>query len=256
MLNKSPKQAIRFYLEEEKDLENQETKPILDDNGSDTGYVVTEYCKLIDTRSGKELTTYSGNSHRPFGRISMNGENRMHSMTRIAKRAFDNEFHTIDYYDNLVIDHNNPSVPLDNHISNLEWVDSGTNRRRAEQLNMVNHKNRKEAVHEICQLICEGYSRQEIVELIPDINVNLIDDIRAGRSHKDVSSQYLDKGFTYRHFDRDEKEALVRQVCELLQERKYTPREITEMLGLTNKCFVNDILHKRVYTKISKEYNF
>lgn len=254
--DKKVPEAIRFFTEDENDVYNQEMRDILDDNGKATGYLITEHCHLIDGRTGKDLTIKSNN--RPFGRINMNKESRIHSLTRIARRAFDDESYPLSHYESLVIDH---VIPVTNekqnhHISNLEWVTPGENKRRAEQLNMGNYHHPKEKIHTICKLICQGKSRQEILKLVSGINPNLIDDIKSGRSHKDISAQYLNKGFEYRTFDREEKHALVKHICELLQLKKYTPKEITEILNISNKSFVNDILHRRTFTKISKDYDF
>jgi len=93
------------------------------------------------------------------------------------------------------------------------------------------------------------------MEIRQELNVKgqFIDDIRAGRSHKDISSQYLDKGFKYKVNDRAEKRERAEEICKLLVEG-YSTTEIMKMMDLPNLCVVNDIKHKRAYKYISDNY--
>ena len=229
-------------------------KPILDDNGNDTGLRISDDCRLFD-KDGNEKCTCRDENGRPRGYLCINETVgvRNYSLTRIALRAFDNEFHPYSYYDNYQVDHIRPSIPLNNHISNLEWVSRAENMRRAGETGVMIKKYHKPLIHQICQMICDGYSRLEIRNIL-GVNGQLIDDIRSGRSHKSVSSQYLDKGFEYKEFDREELESIVRKVCQMIQDG-YRNYQIVNELDVPYN-FVWCIKNKRTFINISLEYNF
>jgi hypothetical protein len=188
---------------------------------------------------------------------SINPESENHSqcqhLARVAKRAFDEEKHPLSYYRDKQIDHINPSIPLDNNILNLDWVSREENMERAAESGLMIKKYKKDLVHEICQMICQNVPRYEIVELL-NINGQLVDDIRSGRSHKSASKQYLDKGFTYKKIDRNEKYELVNNVCQLI-ENGYRNCEIAKKLNV-RQAFVKDIRAHATFKDISKDYNF
>ena len=132
--------------------------------------------------------------------------------------------------------------------------------RRAAQNNLLkygeSHHNSKysdELIHNIVQSICDGYSREEIKNMY-NINGQLIDDIKSGRSHKKISSLYLDKGFSYKEYDNSENVKLARKVCELLQQG-YSVGDTSRILEISYN-FVFPIYTRVTYKYISKDYNF
>ena len=229
-------------------------KPILDDNGNDTGLRISDDCKLYDNDGNEKHIWYDSNG-RPFGYICINEDigARNYPLTRIAMRAFEDEFHPYSYYNNYQVDHLNPSIPLNNHISNLEWVTQAENMKRAGETGVMIKKYNKPLIHQICQMICDGYSRLEIRNIL-GVNGQLIDDIRSGRSHKSVSSQYLDKGFSYKNFNRTELENTVNKVCQMIQDG-YRNCQIVNKLGIPYN-FVWCIRYKYTFKDISSKYNF
>lgn len=179
--------------------------------------------------------------------------NQCQHLARVAKRAFDTEQHPVSYYKELQIDHINPSIPLDNNVLNLEWVDRKTNMKRAGENGIMIKKYSKSLVNEICQMICDNVPRKQIKETL-GVNGQLIDDIRSGRSHTSVSSQYLDKGFVYKTYNREEKDKLANEICKLI-ESGYRNCEISRKLNV-RQSLVKDIRNHHTFKKISKEYNF
>lgn len=227
-------------------------KPVLDDNSRDTGYKITEYSELYNAK-GENRTIYTSNEHRPFGYVSMNGGYINYSLTRLSKRAFDDEFHPMSYYDGQVVDHVDPSLPLNNRITNLEWVSIGENKFRANQKMLVYNKN-KEDIEKVCELIAKKVSRQEIAKIV-GVKPQLIDDIRSGRSHKNISEKYIDQGFEYKVFDRENRDSKVIKICEML-DQGYSAAYISNALDIKGKTYVNDIKHGRSHRNISKNYKF
>ena len=70
----------------------------------------------------------------------------------------------------------------------------------------------------------------------------------------ETMAQYLDKGFSYKEYDRSELDYKAEKVCQML-ENGYTDREIIDKLNVKNN-FVYCIRTKRTYKNISNKYNF
>lgn len=251
----------------------QFTKPIKDNDGnivknsliSDDGkiydkdeYESHDYFGYIDETSyGKYITEDN--------RIYVKGynveyENKLclrSPLPRIMLIAFDEEEHDkLTYYKNLEANHINPSKPLSNNLENLEFVSHDENMRKAGETGAMIKKYNKALVHNICQDIADKVPRQEIMKKY-NINYQLIDDIHAGRSHKSVSEQYVDKGFVYNPGNKIESQYKAKKVCELLEKGYKNVDILRELKNLNiNYCFISDIKFHRSHNDISKDYNF
>lgn len=241
-------------------------RKIVDINGDIVkNLYITDDCKLYDINQ-LDSCDYIGECPeasiyvRPDdnGRLyaNVNPENEKHKcchLARVAKRAFDDGKYPDEFYKTVQIDHLNPSIPLDNNISNLEWVPRHVNMIRAGETGVMIKKYPKSLSAKVCQMICDGYSRKEIKETL-GVNGQFVDDIKSGRSHRSVSSQYLDKGFEYKTYDRTEKDQMAHKVCKLIEEGKRN-YEIANELNI-KYSFVKDIRAKTTFKKISSNYNF
>lgn len=252
---------------ENKERPVQFTRKVIDDNGNIVrNSYITDNCELYDI---DEYDSYSYFGECPKSPINIRQDDRgrlyaginpesekqtqCQHLARVAKRAFDEEKHPISFYKEKQIDHINPSIPLNNNILNLEWVSRQTNMYRAGESGVMIKKHKKDLIHEICQMICNNISRAEIVSKLK-INGQLVDDIRSGRSHKSVSSQYLNKGFKYKKYNKEEKEEIVKNTCKLI-EKGYRNCEISRKLNI-KQGFVKDIRNHHTFRNISKDYNF
>jgi hypothetical protein len=196
----------------------QLVRPVTDYNGNIVNNLcISDNCELYD------IDEY--NSHDYFGdcpqaniKVREDSNGRLYSninidpecpkrtqhLARVMLKAFDEEDHSKEFYDTVQADHINPSIPVSNQLDNLEWVSPAENMYRAGQRGVMIKKYDKELVGEICQMICDRVPRKEIKETL-GVNGQLIDDIRSGRSHKSVSELYLDKGFEYKVYSKEEK---------------------------------------------------
>lgn len=226
------------------------SKQILNDNGINTGYIINDSCELFYNDNKVENVRYD-NRGRIFYNLNIEGKSKPYSLTRIMLRAFDTEFHPYSYYSNYQVDHINPSVPLNNDIRNVEFVTRQENMKRAGETGVMIQKYNKKIINDICQMIVDGYSRQEIINKL-NINGQLIDDIRSGRSHKSVSIKYIDKGFSYKKFDREKVYKSVEEICKLIN-LGYRNIDIANKLNVPY-CFVSDVKFGRVYRNISSKY--
>lgn len=176
---------------------------------------------------------------------------------RLMLIAFDEEEHDkLTYYKSLEANHINPSKPLSNNLENLEFVSHDENMRKAGETGAMIKKYNKALVHNICQNIADKVPRQEIMKKY-NVNYQLIDDIHAGRSHKSVSEQYVDKGFVYNPGNKIESQYKAKKVCELLEKGYRNVDILKELKDLDiNYCFISDIKFHRSHNDISKNYNF
>ena len=157
-------------------------------------------------------------------------------------------------YKNLEVDHINPSIPLNNNIKNLRFVSHDDNMKAAAETGVMIKKYKKPLVESICNAICEGKSRQEIINEF-SINGQLIDDIRSGRSHKIISSKYLEKGFQYQNKPRrprSERLNEAEKICEMLS-KGYSNSEICRSLNVASGL-VTSVSKGISYRDISKKY--
>lgn len=232
-------------------------RDVLDDYGNPTGILVDSNGHFYrkDDPECKDISYWKIEARNPRQYIGMNlGNGRKNfSAPRLQRRAFDLVCLPYEQYNQYEVNHVD-SRSGNNTPTNLEW----TNRKQ----NMAHYAKNKRGsesypdymVAEICQNIIDGMSRAEIMKA-HGCNGQLVDDIRAGRSHKDISSQYVKDGFEYSNFNREEYDNKIRDICELL-EKGVQGTEIVKQLNLPNPCFVYDIKHKRKGKHISKDYNF
>lgn len=239
-------------------------KPLLDKYGNNVkNLYISDDCKLYD-QDELDSVDYFGDckeasikvrideNGRKSASVGVNGKST--PLHRALMISFDEGKHGTEFYETHQVDHINPSIPLDNTIYNLRWVTNEENMENAGKSGVMIKKYKKPLVDQICQMICDGCSRKEIRETL-NVNGQLIDDIRAGRSHKSVSSQYIDQGFEYSEYDNSFQIERAHQVCKLIDEG-YRTCDIVRKLDLPNQCVVSDIKFGRVYKYISSQYNF
>lgn len=259
--------------EKELNLERpmQMVKPVIDYTGkSIKNLYVSDDCKFYD------IDEY--NSHEYFGdcpeadiAIHQDNRGRLYSsinveprksdrqtcqVARVAKIMFDEGKHPIEYYQDKQIDHINPAVPVKNCIENLEFVTHEENMYRAGESGVMIKKYDKSMAHTVCQMTCDGKSRAEIMQEL-GVNGQFVDDVRAGRSHKSVSCQYLDKGFQYKTYDRHWRDDLIHAICKTIEENPdMKVKDICLLHEIDDHRFVSAIRNKSAYNKISDQYNF
>lgn len=256
----------------------QFTRPILDNNGNNVkGLLISDDCKLYNK---EEYNSYQYYKYIPESdkinirmvnrgfyndnRLYVNGLNveyqnlsKTTSMPRVLLIAFDNDDHDkLNYYKQFQVNHINPSRPLTNTLENLEWVTPEENMRKAGETGCMVKKYNKELIYNICKDIVNGVGRQELMKKY-NVNYQLIDDIRAGRSHKSVSKQFIKDGFKYNPGNKIESKRKAKLVCELL-EQGYRKSDIVEKLKNENinYQFVTSIKSHVCHNDISKDYNF
>jgi hypothetical protein len=103
-------------------------------------------------------------------------------------------------------------------------------------------------VHEICRRLENG---DRIIDICNELNVkrHVVNDIKAGRNHADISSQYNipdTRGYL--------PESEVRKICELLQQG-YSASKISNMLNISEGT-IAFIRARKTFVDISKDYKW
>lgn len=106
-------------------------------------------------------------------------------------------------------------------------------------------------IHEICELLQEGKSTKDIVE-ITGIGRDTVQKIRAGEKYSEISSNYTFK--VSRAKRNTINETNVRKVCEMIQNGN-TIFDISNLTGIPSNIIQN-IKYRISYTSISKDYNW
>ena len=248
-------------------------KPILNKDGSKTKYSISNFGNIYNHESDKLVSPYIAtkwylsssywnksrqcpkNKYRACVTLTFDDWSYKGAVARLELMTF----HPLDNYDNMECDHINDD-PRDDRLENLQWITSVDNK-----IKSATNRNRgytdysEDTVRRVIELIIVGKGSGEIAKEL-NVNPRLVNDIQAGRSHKDISKQYLDKGFEYRRqtseqmFDRQQ---LVRQICEYI-DFGMSNSEIRMTLNLpkNDACLPNDIRKLKIYRHISKDYNF
>lgn len=240
-------------------------KPILDDNGN----IVKDLCitdrsniysytqiqnnYLNDCTPLNDLFVYKANDSRMY----INRDFFRGQLARLSLLTFemDRTGNPKSYYDDLELDHISPVLPLDESIYNTRFVDHDTNMRNAADTGVMVKKFNKPLIHKICQAICEGKERAEISKEL-NIPAQLVDDVHSGRSHRNVSEQYLNKGFEYRNCPRRPREERLKEahnICKLMQDG-YGSAQICKSLGVESGL-VSSIAAGISYKDVSCQYN-
>lgn len=222
--------------------------------GSDGFYV---YPNGDIYRHGKKLTPHSGGANDKYYKqriYNLDGTVYRQNIHRIvAKYYLPNPL-------NLPCVNHKNGLKRDNRVENLEWCTVADNIRHAREtgLNNNKHENHHQAtltnaqIHEICQLMQDGWRNKEISEKF-GILKHIPTQIRNGVTWKEISSEYDVK----RKRSERISEETVRWICERLVEGLSN----TQIINMSRNCkltqgIVCHIRTRRNWTEISKDYEF
>lgn len=241
------------------ELENPLLYNVRDNHDQYTDYYVDDNCNVYKLKNNQlsHIKPYITKDGRP--RVSFKANNER--ISTFAYRLLMKEYSGMpsEEFGKLVVDHLDCN-PRNNHVSNLEVVTQDENMRRAGVNNLIpfgeDHHNSKysdKLVESICKDITErSLSRMDMRKKY-GISGSLIDDIRAGRSHKKISSKYVDQGFEYSDWNRPAREEKARIVCSYI-EKGYKIAQIVRETGFGFN-FIEPVFNKRTFKYISDQYN-
>lgn len=233
---------------------------IKDSSDNETEYFIDDGCNVFyyDGETYKSIHVHNRKKDgRPVVTLKIDGESKNYLAYRLLMKSCMNI--PSSEFDNYVVDHLDCDTSH-NTFDNFELVTQAENMKRAGINNLMprgeqhfNSKYSDNLIEGICIDICNGLSRNEIMNK-RFVNGQLIDDIRSGRSHKSISSSFIDKGFEYKTYDKSSQIEKAIQVCELLQEG-HTMSQVSSITGF-GRNFIEPIFNKRTFKYISCNYNF
>ena len=172
--------------------------------------------------------------------------------------------------DDLEVNHIDGN-PLNDRISNLEWVTPDENKSHAVKNKLLaygeNNKSSKlseSQVKEICEKLQEGSTSRYKLANIYDVDYSTIDSIFKGKTWKDITSCYdfsnynvPKSGVTLGEKNNLSKitEYDARKICELFVENKLSQKQIAEKMNVSIGT-VARIQYGKSWKHISKEYDF
>lgn len=124
----------------------------------------------------------------------------------------------------------------------------------------------EKVVHKICQLIQDGYTNKDIVNIINNVSVTIYvcQDIRSGHGYKEISRNYSFQRRPGKLFS----DEMVNNICQYFQNNiKPEQMAVNEYCRNVLKYYnyevsneivdsVRKIYNRKYYTRISKNYNF
>lgn len=151
-------------------------------------------------------------------------------------------------------------IKSDNTLSNLEWVTRSQNMKHAAKLGLLtlNGKSGEESnlsiytdeeIKEVCELLCQGYRNVDITKKT-GIAASYIKDIKAGKSRKDIASNY--------EFPDNRKRLSVSTIIWISEKIASGCSNKDILSSSTNKKIsltdIKNIKYKTSYRSISKDY--
>jgi DNA-binding CsgD family transcriptional regulator len=146
---------------------------------------------------------------------------------------------------------------LNNHVSNLEWVSSKENKRRAWENGLYTMRGEdhcgailtEEIVRSICQLLQDGMRNKEVAEQF-SLHKDAIGHIKRGTIWQHISKDY---NLTVARKERKPKELVIR-VCELISEG-HSDADIIKTFNIKiSKQDLQRIRAKQIFKSISDSY--
>jgi hypothetical protein len=217
-------------------------------------YACTECGEIIKVATGKTLSQflagippyYSVNLASESGR----GQQRVHRVVALAW------LHNDDPINKIQVNHIDGDK-FNNHVSNLEWVTPSQNQQHALKTglkgrggNVYNSLLTEPQVHEICKLLCEGFTTKDIADKY-ELPRSLILKLRCGDVYPHIRTLYDISVKSKDSFS----ESTVRWICEKIV-NGFGDEEIVKLSSNSKLSpgVIRKIRHKIRYQSISCEY--
>ena len=252
-------------------VEFRERKHFIYYEGKKTKFQVSTLGKIYNTKTGKEVSQ------------SFTSKDKTNSYCKVRLKDYQAKLDKNFFVHRLVAKSfiNNPkNKPQVNHKDgnksnnckyNLEWVTAQENSIHAIKTGLShfngesngNSKYTDEQIEHVCQLLQEGRLSNKQISKETGVSKEMVSMVKIGKVRNFQSQKYHWNKISFKDMKGDNHPSKVidsntaRYVCELLQSKQYTPRQITEMIGLDpNKkdYIVNNIKARKTWKEISKDY--
>lgn len=217
-------------------------------------YAVTEYGEVLNVKTGKVISQFLCGVPAYYSvNFTVDGKSRQQRVHRVVAMGW---LHNDDPDNKIQVNHKDGDK-FNNHVSNLEWCTPSQNQQHAIATNlkrsscsMHNASLEEDQVHEICQLLMEGWTTRDVAIKFEVPRATILQ-IRCGDVYKDIRSLYdipTNKKYNL-------SEQTVRWICEQIL-AGFADATISSM---ANNNSVTTILVKKVrykirFKSISSEY--
>lgn len=245
-------------------------------------YAISNYGRVISIDYNRILNSYIGNEYRKIHLYNEDGTRTSYQIHVLVAYHFIPR--TIDDINNNrnIVNHKNLITTM-NYVHNLEWVNTAENAAHSHQYRHFKLKSAafrptngqwidtrgskngmsrltEDQVHIMCSMLEKGYSYSDICNHLGlednDNNRHLLTNLVERKRWKHISKDYnLPKLHQCINFSE-----YVIPVCELL-EKRLSNKEIVKILQMKTPIdhtyrFINRIRNRKVYSEITKNYNF
>ncbi|NRA94271.1 MAG: HNH endonuclease [Psychroserpens sp.] len=169
--------------------------------------------------------------------------------------------HFIQNPDNLPQVNHIDADKMNNHVTNLEWVDSYGNMRHASEKGLLSPQHGEhnptsiytdDQIHEVCRMLREGLRQCDVARKL-NMDARTVGQIQREEIWSHIGSQY-----TFPHYvKKGLGESTVRFICNLLSEGK-SPEEILELSDnprIKRRTIIR-IKSREMYKSISNQYGW
>ncbi|MBR6289194.1 MAG: HNH endonuclease [Acholeplasmatales bacterium] len=227
-------------------------------------YLISNYGRIYHKilRSFLNINIDSkGYSYKPLATIYGQRNYRVH-------RLLMESFAYVPGCEELTVNHKN-GIKNDNMITNLEWATFSENIKHAWETNLRDRvwslsDEEIQTINNICIDLQNGTLQSKEIANKYNVSINLVDSIKYGRAHINISSNYNFNANTYEVINEDD----VRRLCEYFQNNPTTTpgkKYYQEALyGIGKNIEINpaliqklrNIYFKKTFKEITSQYNY
>jgi hypothetical protein len=162
---------------------------------------------------------------------------------------------------NLLVVNHKDGNKLNNCVDNLEWVTHKGNYEHAHAAGLIDHclgenhylsKYTEAEVREVCELLQSGMRNIDI-ERTTGVHRSFVSMVRAKKAWRHISKEYNIQVNRAKRFS----ESTIRWICQHIEDGKTNSEIIAESRNPDiNASLLHGLRKRKIYTTISKEYNF
>lgn len=234
-------------------------------NGEPSRYIITNFGWVLNTDKNKIQSPFITNNGYLRVCLSFNGKRKKYLIHRLVA-----EYFIPNPYNYPEVNHKDGNK-FNNKVTNLEWVTAKENVIHSydHSLNHSGEKNRMSTItNDQCREICMYLERNELTmnEIAKKVGTTrkVVSHIRHKETWTRISKDYDIDNYNVKdkntirgesHSSAKIKNKDVKKVCKMIENGKYTLREISEKTGVHYQT-VRNIYYRTSWREVSKDFDF